>query len=351
MKHDYPNHITKHKNMDKKRIYIGVDVSKNTVDLTVLINGESIHRVVNNTTKSLKRYLTQIKKDLGIQEMLLHIGVENTGRYSWPVLKAFCASEAFIYLLSPLHLKKSMGMVRGKTDAIDSDRIARFMSKNIDELSVYNPPRDIIDQLSLLLSRRNKLQRLTKAESQTKEELSCVESSTIKKFIIRESKMTILHLKKQILRVEKQIIQLITNDKELNQKVELMMSVPGVGKVLSWYLLVKTNEFKNINDPRKLACYSGVAPFEYSSGTSVRGRTRVSFYADKLLKRILHMAALRVIQLDGEMQQYYQRKVKEGKNKMSVINALRNKIIHRVMAVITQNRPYDKNYNNHLVLS
>jgi transposase len=337
--------------MDKKRIFIGVDVSKSTIDFTALIEGEAIHRVAKNTVKSIGAYLKRIKNELDIEEDSMHIGVENTGRYSWPALNAFGSTKVHLYLLSPLHLKKSMGMVRGKNDAIDSNRIASFMSKNVDELHPYTPPREIIEQLSLLLARRNKLQRLIKAESQTKEEMSCVGSSAIKKFILDESKKTTGLLKKQIVAVEKQLDGLIKNDDELMRKVTLMMSVPGVGKVLSWYLLVKTNEFKNFDDPRKLACFAGVAPFEYSSGTSVRGRTRVSFYADKLLKKILHMAALRVIQLDGELQQFYLRKVGEGKNKMAVINALRNKIIHRVMAVINQNRPYEKNYNKHLVLS
>jgi len=337
--------------MDKQRIFIGADVSKLTVDFSVLVEGVSTHEEVDNTEKAISKYFNNLKAKLGTEEAEVHVGIENTGRYCWPCLKAFAHAQVKLYLLSPLHLKKSLGMVRGKSDATDSERIVRFLSKNADELTLYNPPRQVIEELSLLLARRNKLLKQVSTEAHTEEELCCVASSAAKKFILQQSNNAIKQLKKQIERVELQIDKLIKSDEELNHKAKLMMSVPGVGKVLTWYLLVKTNEFKNINDPRKLACYAGVAPFEHSSGTSVRGKTRVSFFADKLLKKILHMAALRVIQLDGELRQFYLKKVAEGKNKMAIINALRNKIIHRIMAVIRDNRPYLKVYSSHLLLS
>ena len=88
-----------------------------------------------------------------------------------------------------------------------------------------------------------------------------------------------------------------------------------------------------------------------TSGSSVRGRTKVSVYADKVLKKVLHMAAMRASTLEGELRDYYLRKVNEGKNKMSVLNALRNKLIHRIIAVINRNQPYLKNHQNHLILS
>lgn len=320
---------------------MGADVSKLTVDFTWLIEGVSTHEVVNNTEKAIVKFYNKLKTKLNTDEVEIHVAIENTGRYCWPCLKAYAHAQVKLYLLSPLHLKKSLGMVRGKSDAIDSERIARFLSKNVDELSLYNPPRQVIEELSLLLARRNKLLKLVNIEAHTKEEMCSVGSSATKRFILEQSNEAIKQLKQQIKQVENQINTLIKSDDELSQKASLMMSVPGVGKVLTWYLLIKTNEFKNISDPRKLACYAGVAPFEHSSGTSVRGKTRVSFYADKLLKKILHMAALRVIQIDGDMKEYYLRKVDEGKNKMSVINAVRNKIIHRVMAVIRDNRPYE----------
>lgn len=96
-----------------------------------------------------------------------------------------------------------------------------------------------------------------------------------------------------------------------------------------------------------MACYAGVAPFEHSSGTSVRYKMKVSPMADKELKRLLHLAALSVIRLKNDLAAYFKRKVAEGKNKMSVLNAVRNKIIHRIYALIKS----EKNYQNNLVVS
>ncbi len=126
-----------------------------------------------------------------------------------------------------------------------------------------------------------------------------------------------------------------------------MQSVPGVGKILSWNFLVKTNEFKTIKTPRKFACYSGIAPFENSSGTSVFGRSCISLWADKSLKKLLHLEAMSAIRLENDLSLYYRRKVEEGKNKMSVLNAIRNKIAHIIFALIKN----DDFYQNRLAVS
>lgn len=113
--------------------------------------------------------------------------------------------------------------------------------------------------------------------------------------------------------------------------------------------MITTNEFKNIHKAQQYACYAGIAPFEHSSGTSIRGRTRVSHKANKSVKTLLHLAALTAIRYNTDKKNYYNRKIEQGKNKMLVINAVRNKLVHRVFACVTQNRPYEKNNNNMLV--
>ena len=109
-------------------------------------------------------------------------------------------------------------------------------------------------------------------------------------------------------------------------------------------LITTTNEFLSITEAKKYACYSGVAPFEHSSGSSVRGKTKVSHMANKKTKTLLHLAALSAIQVKGEIKEYYKRKVEQGKNKMSVLNAVRNKIIQRVFACVKKDRFFEKNY-------
>lgn len=153
----------------------------------------------------------------------------------------------------------------------------------------------------------------------------------------------ILLLDKQIKVVETKIVEIIESNVELNDQYKRIQTVPGVGKVLATMLIVKTNGFTEIQSARKMACYSGVVPFDHRSGSSIYYKPRVSTMADKELKKILHLAALSSIRLKNDLAVYFQRKVLEGKNKMSVLNAIRNKIIHRVYALIKNNSVYENN--------
>jgi len=150
----------------------------------------------------------------------------------------------------------------------------------------------------------------------------------------------ILGLEQSLDKVDAQILTYISEDSELKSKYDLMLTVKGVGKVLAAMLLVYTHGFTRLTDTRKLACYSGVAPFVYESGTSIRGKTGVSKFANNELKKVLHMAAVSSVQHNSELHIYYKRKVEEGKNKMSVINAVRNKLLHRIIAVVKRGTPY-----------
>jgi len=150
--------------------------------------------------------------------------------------------------------------------------------------------------------------------------------------------------------VNRQIEQLVEGDEGLNELFALVTSVTGIGLATATEIILATDEFKAISDPKKLACHAGVAPFEYRSGTSVRGKTRVSRHARKRLKSLLHMAAMSAIRSKGDLQDYYLRKVAQGKNRMLVLNAVRNKLVHRICAVVRRGEKYEKKHTPSLVL-
>ncbi len=119
--------------------------------------------------------------------------------------------------------------------------------------------------------------------------------------------------------------------------------MPGVGKKTAIEIIVQTNEFKEFATAREFACYIGVAPFEFSSGKSIRGKTKVSQKANKKVKKLLTMVCMNFAKLKGKanvFREYYQRKVAEGKNKMSVINAVRNKIVHTIFALVRKGEKF-----------
>jgi len=140
-----------------------------------------------------------------------------------------------------------------------------------------------------------------------------------------------------------EIKKLILSDDKLNKTVGLVTSVIGIGKITALHLTIFTNFFTRYDNPKQLACYCGVVPFEYTSGDSIFRKSRVHPMANRTLKKHLHMSALAAINHDPDIREYFQRKVAEGKNKMLVVNNVRNKLVHRVCAVIKRQEPYVKN--------
>jgi transposase len=141
---------------------------------------------------------------------------------------------------------------------------------------------------------------------------------------------------------------LINSDERLKRLKDIIISVPCVGIQTAILILIYTNEFKDIQNPKKFACYAGVAPFPKESG-KMKGKSRVSPFANKKVKAVLHLCAMTSVRNDSEIKAYYERKtLKEGKPKMAVLNAIRNKIILRIFACLNQDRLYLKDFINPL---
>lgn len=239
-----------------------------------------------------------------------------------------------------------MGLVRGKNDKIDSERIAQFLLKNYMDLQLWKPNSKVIEKIKLLNAERKhrvKIRAGLLAQTQDDQFLKL----TMDKAVFRLNTKLIDVLTKQINEIEDRIYQLICEDGQLYDHYKRIQSIPGVGKVLAFNMLIKTDGFTTINTPRQMACYAGIAPFDFQSGTSIKRRPKVSTMADKELKKLLHLAAMSAIRLENDLAIYYHRKVEQGKNKMTVLNAVRNKIIHRIYALIKNQTIY----KNNLILS
>jgi transposase len=146
-------------------------------------------------------------------------------------------------------------------------------------------------------------------------------------------------LKSQIRKVEAAIKEILEADEELKQTLELITGIKGVGFIIGTYMIVYTHNFTRFDTWRKFACYAGIAPFENQSGT-IRGKTKVSPLANKQLKTLLHMAALRAAHSDKELHAYYKKRVDGGKSKLETLNIIRNKVVSRVFAIAKRKTPY-----------
>lgn len=325
--------------MQKSLKFIGIDISKNTLDICVLEHQESKHYQILNQSLQIQKFFKKL------HSVNSHICFENTGKYGWLLIDILSKLNLNFYQINALHLKRSMGLVRGKNDIVDALRIAQFIAKNYQELQVHKSKDGIIKKIQVLMSKRSLLVKQRAQHKTLKKENQLLKDLGLPS-LEKQTKQIITLLNKQILNIEILIQKSIEQSPKLHKNHQIITSIPGVGKIVSWQMIVKTNGYNNVSDPRKFACYAGIAPFSQKSGTSINKKARVSHLADKSIKKLLHMAAMRAIQLDNDLKNYYIRKVKQGKNKMLVINAIRNKIIHRMFAMIKNQKLYD--FNLHL---
>ena len=324
--------------------FIGIDVSKQTLDITILNNNEKkMYEQIINSDQSIKSFLKKLR-DQKIALSACLFCLEHTGIYNAHFLKVMEEKKLAVCLESSVHIKQSGGLLRGKNDKIDSFRIALYAFKNKEFLTLWQPERIVIKHLRRLSGIRERLLNAKKQITNTIKEDKNFISKECSVQMTRCCKQSIKALQEDIKKTEEEIKKVIDGDERLNELFSIIESVPGVGKITATEIVINTNEFRKINDPRKYACYAGVAPFEHTSGTSVRGKTRTSKKANLKAKSLLHMAALSAARFSEDLRKYYERKVAEGKNKMNVLNAVKNKIIHRIFACVNQKRLYDKNY-------
>lgn len=324
--------------------YIGIDVSKAKLDLALLDPGGKKlgHAVVPNTPKGLVDCLKRwTKEELLVREECLAC-FEPTGHYSNNVLRTMLGAGVSTAMVHPLEIKRRMGMVRGKNDKVDAQRIADYAMRYHDQCRLVNQNTLAVLDLRHLLAFRRRVQ-VEKAKHQVyRSDMYPCLGSGVRKHMDPYSKERIRQARDAVAKIDALILQQIKADPVMDKQYELLLSVELVGPVLASHLLVSTERFSRMAGARQLACQAGIAPHQHSSGASVHAKARVSHHADKGLKAKLHMAALSAAKGRGELGAFYKRKVAEGKNPMSVLNAVRNKIIHRVCAVIQRGTPYVK---------
>ena len=331
--------------MQLQKYYIGVDVSKHTLDFAMISEGEQlIHEQIANTVKSIQKLFKMWQKQFGFELSECLICMENTGVYCFRLLEFLEGTEAKTCVENAYALKRSQGLQRGKNDKVDAQRIALYAWKNRDFIKSYNPPKETIKKLKRLYSlRKNIAYTKMKFTTSLQETISFVDKET-GSMLKKGCKRTVTALEKDKLDLEIKMKEIIFADPELKHLYDLIITVDGVGPMTAIMFIITTNGFTTFENAKKYACFAGVVPFENTSGISIKGKARVSHMANKDAKVMLHLCAMIMSKFKGDLGDYYRRKIAEGKSKMSVLNALRNKIVLRVFACVREDRPYIKNY-------
>lgn len=330
--------------------FIGVDISKAYFDATLMIvtnqvRGEPISGKFENNNEGLKIFKSWLKEQQVAFNDHTILVMENTGIYH-RALQFFCAKESIpVHIGNAAHMKWSFGIARGKNDKIDSQRICKYAYKEADELirsprfssiliemrDLFTLRRKLVDQRSSLRKQLNELNGINSKSNQKELEACC--SRTLKSFDL------------SIEKTENQIREKIKLHDSLNNNYKLISSIPGIGEWTTTLLIISTANFIAKPNGKQLACYAGIAPFEHSSGSSIKGKTKVHRMGNKELKANLHMCALSSIRNNEEMKAYYNRKMAEGKQHNSVMNAIMSKLLLRVASVVKNGVPYVDNYS------
>jgi transposase len=324
--------------------FVGIDISKLTLDVAVIKEGIHITSLqIENSEPAIRNLLSSIQSTYQCTAKNTLYCAEHMGLYAKFLQDVLYRKKVRFCLESPLRIRLSLGLQRGKTDALDAIRIADYARKNVDSLKLWCPPRPCVEKLRMLMSLRKNLIKIGAMLKNRKK---------LQEFFLPESELAAIGkynsrihdvLRADLKRVEKDMATIIRKDPELHRLVQIVSSVPHIGVVIATELIIVTNEFKDFTCPKRFASYCGLAPFGKSSGTSIRRRPRTSRIANKDMKTMFHLASLGSTRAgDTVFKVYYRRKVAEGKHRMSVLNAVRNKMVRVIFACVREGRLYEE---------
>ena len=335
--------MNKHRTL--REFFIGIDVSKLTFDVALIVvddhrKGPVTTQQFENNPGGLKSFDKWLKAEGVTRDEQTLLVIENTGIYH-RLIWQFCYSNGIrIHIGNAAHIKWSLGITRGKNDREDSIRLCHYASKEAATLKAAPEPEIAILKLKDLHSSRTRLLSQLSANKKYVRELKGINDKATQAALEKIYKHAIDGLSNSIKAIEVQIKAIIAKSKALKVNYDLLITVPGIGFITAVYIICCTLNFVAKPTGKQLACYAGLAPFADQSGTSIKGKPKVHKMANKELKRLLHLGARSAIQHNAEFRQYYERKNAEGKHDLSVVNAIKNKIVLRVAAVVHTGKPY-----------
>lgn len=325
--------------MQRKEIFIGVDVSKEHLD--VAVSGSRYHiRIANGSQgfKQLQAWLRSLKIVITDCWFVL----EYTGGYEYRLVQFLQVKQICFTRVPGLEIKKSLGMQRGKNDKIDARRIAEYGYEKKEKLKQHRACSAAIASLKQLLTQRRGFVKDKKAHEHRMKELLSMMDFKKGDAVIKNYRQAIDFADKMVEKTEAAIRDIIRSDERMHRNFELVTSIPGIGEVNGWMTLAFTENFESFCSGRKYGAYCGVVPYDHLSGKSIKGKSRVSHMANKAIKADLDMAARASISHDPEMKLYYERRAAMGKHHMSIMNEVKFKLILRMFAVVNNQEFYVK---------
>jgi transposase len=332
-----------------REIYIGVDVSKNWLDLAyydgVTVDWKQGHIRVDNKQTGFSKIGKWLGKLKANEDSVLFC-MEYTGLYSQD-FRIWLEKEGFVYgMVQPRKMHRfepdlgedERALDRIKTDEMDSFRIAMYCEKHCRKIkaSPSKLPGEAYFKLKRLLAERKQYTKQTAIYKQQLHDISVYDTDGS----CKRKQAALDFLNRQIRQTDEEVQSILNEDSAMSRNYELLCSIRGIGLVVAVETIILTENFTSITNPRKYACYIGIAPAKKESGVSVRGGEHVSRKGFTQAKADLSIVCLSAIRWDPNIKSYWERKRADGKHTGVVLNAIKFKLVLRMFAVIKRQKPY-----------
>ena len=326
---------------------MGIDISKEKLNICLKKGTQTVREEeIPNTVAAFRKCVKRIGKENSVAVGDMLVCAEFTGRYIYPLVCACDETGLFLWMEDLTRIKNSFGITRGKDDRVDARRIAEYAYRFSDKAVPYKMPDKALASLRSLIDDRDTLATdKQKYQTQLRDQKGYMDAADYARKK-RAWTAVVKALDKQIALIDEEIQRLVESNEKICHQVELLKTVDGVGDRIAVRMVVVSMAFTRFKTPRQFNCYAGLAPFRYTSGKSIHSKSKVSQRANKQIKTLLHLGSVCVATRtnSGEYKEYYERKVKEGKHPMCVLNVIRAKLVSRMFAVIRRNEPYKKVY-------
>ncbi|MBO1223820.1 MAG: IS110 family transposase [Candidatus Scalindua sediminis] len=328
--------------MQKRRFYIGIDIADKTFYASIFSTPQKPHisKEFTNSMDGFQQFVAWLKQQK-VSPGNSIICMEATGVYC-DNLCYYVSSQNYPLVLEAPHKVKKAFTHLDKNDRVDSQQISEYAYRFKDKLTLWEPKSYILEQIQVLLTTR---EQLLKQRSANKNSLKAVKRKYVRTPLAEKTfQQSIDHLSKQVETIEKEIEKLIKKDTDFHQMKTLITSIPAVGNLLYYNLLVTTKGFtENINS-KNLASYFGIAPHEHSSGSSIFKKAKSQRRGPKRPRKFIYLASLSLRTHNKCIKMYFMRKVAEGKSGRLVLNNIANKLIKIICAIARDRKPYIEGY-------
>ena len=315
---------------------IGIDIAKQTFDFAFEDGKKKWHfNKVKNTESGFKK----LEKWLDKNSLIV---MEASGPYYFQLALYLYEKGYNVSVANPLVTRRfsQMFLHRAKTDKIDAKTLAQFGQLMHEKLKPWSPPEQAISQLRQMQTLMDGYKKELTMLRNRKE--AFLAAGIMNPEVMESLERSIEHLKQEITLLEKKMEEI--SYEHYKENMELLQSIPGIGKKTAIALIVLTNNFKKFEHYKQLIAYVGMSPRIFESGESVKGKGHIAKMGNAYVRKLLYISAWSAKRWNKTANEMYERLKEKGKPERVIKVAIANKLLKQSFAIVKSGRPYDPNH-------